>query len=104
MSGGRWFQRGCRCFIWPGGFGLGCTGDGCYWASWAAVRGGIVRRVQEWGEWRRWVTGLAAKRAASVPLQEKRCAARAFRCMAVQGEGVVVSGARCRARACAERD
>jgi hypothetical protein len=24
-------------FISPDGFGLGCTGDGCHWASWAAL-------------------------------------------------------------------
>jgi hypothetical protein len=36
------FLEGVPVFISPGGFGLGCTGDGCHWASWAAVRGGIV--------------------------------------------------------------
>jgi hypothetical protein len=40
-----WEKRvpeGVLMFISPSGFGLGCTGDGCHWASWAAVRGGIV--------------------------------------------------------------
>jgi hypothetical protein len=53
--------------------------------------------VQGEGLGRRWLAGLAAKRAGSEPLQAKWCAARAFRCIAVQGEGVVVFAARCRA-------
>jgi hypothetical protein len=29
-------------FISPDGFGLGCTGDGCDWAPWAALWDGIM--------------------------------------------------------------
>jgi hypothetical protein len=53
--------------------------------------------VQGEGLGRRWLAGLAAKRAGSEPLQAKRCTARAFRCIAVQGGGTVVFAAQCRA-------
>jgi hypothetical protein len=36
------FQTGFPSFISPDGHGLGCTGIGCDWASWAALWGGIV--------------------------------------------------------------
>jgi hypothetical protein len=35
--------EGASGFISPNGHGLGCTGDGCHWASWAVFWGGVVR-------------------------------------------------------------
>jgi hypothetical protein len=66
--------EGPSSYILSAGIGLWCTHDGLHWASWAAVRGGIVCSVQGIGELRWWQAGSAAARVVSERVRAKWCA------------------------------